>query len=116
MTCIKSFRTNNPHKILRALFNEQRKVDSNPQEDADFVKLRSTELFAAAGIPITNTAKYSIVTKLTVGGLLSVHSDPNHKQAMRYALTPQGMRCQQCHSYQEGIEPMPKGFRCGAIS
>lgn len=116
MTCNHRFRTNNPHKVLRALFNEQCKVEPAPQQRDDFVTLRSRELFTAAGLPISDSAKYNILTKLCVSGLLSVHSDPDHKQAVRYSITLQGMQCQQCYRYQDGIEAKPKNFRCGAVS
>ncbi len=113
MTCNHSFRTNNPHKILRSLFVEQCKVNPAPKKQDDFITLRSRELFTVAGIGISDSAKYNIITKLCLSGLLSLHTDPNHKQAVRYSLTAQGMRCQQCYRYQEGIEPAPVDFKCG---
>ena len=116
MTCNHSFRTNNPHKMLRALFNEQCRADPAPQKQDDFVTMRSREIFTAASLSISDSAKYNILTKLCISGLVSIHTDPNHKQAVRYSLTLQGMQCQQCYRYQEGIEPTPKDFKCGSVS
>ncbi len=116
MTCKHSFRTNNPHKILRAVYVEQRNANPNPTAAGDFVSLRSRDLFNAAGLGISDTAKYSILTKLCLSGLLSVHGDPNHKQALRYSLTLQGLQCLRCYRYQEAIEPAPEDFRCGSVT
>lgn len=116
MTCNHSFRTNNPHKILRAVYVEQQKANANPKAASDFVTMRSRDLFNAAGLVISDTAKYNILTKLCTSGLLSVYTDQNHKQAYRYSLTPQGIQCLRCYRYQEAIEPTPENFRCGSVT
>ncbi len=115
MTCNHSFRTNNPLKILRAIYNEQCKVNAAPEEESDFLRFKSREVFNIANVDISDTAKYSILTKLAVGGQLSIHSNPEHKQGYRYSITPQGLHCYKCHRYQEGIESAPENFKCGAL-
>ncbi len=115
MACNHSFRTNNPLKILRAVVNEQHKINPVPAKDAEFVRLKSREIFNLANLGISDTAKYSILTKLAISGQLSVHSNPEHKQSIRYSVTQQGLHCYKCHRYQEGIEPAPENFKCGAV-
>ena len=115
MTCTHSFRTVNPQRMLRGVYIEQMKTHPNPLLDSDFLKLRSRDVFRIAGLDLSHAALYSILTKLTESGLLSVHRNPDHAQGFVYSITAQGMRCCKCRAYQDGYEPLPPGFSCGPI-
>lgn len=116
MKCNQAFRTANPHRILRSIYRQQMVAHSEPAASEDFIRLKSREVFNLAGLGLSHTALYSILTKLAVTGQLSVHSDPEHKQGYKYSITQQGMRCCKCQGYQEGFEPIPVDFICGPVA
>lgn len=115
MTCSHEFRTFNPHRVLKSVYAAQTNVNPSPAQDEDFLRLKSREIIGISNLGISDTAVYSILTKLAVHGLLNVFSNPDHEQGFVYSISHQGMRCCRCKYYQEGFEPAPAGFVCGPV-
>ena len=116
MKCNQAFRTDNPLRVLRSVYKEQRKRNSDPADQEDFIRLKSREIFNLAGLSLSETALYSILTKLAIAGHLEVHANPDHSQGIMYSITSQGIHCCLCHRYQQGFDPIPVDFKCGSIA
>ncbi len=116
MKCIPAFRTDNPHRVLRCMYRQQMLSNRAPRDDADFIRLKSRDIFRFANLGLSDTALYSVLTKLVLAEHLSVHSNPEHQQGFKYSITPKGIHCCKCQSYQEGFEPTPIDFKCGSAA
>ncbi len=115
MTCSHRFKTTSPHRVLKSIYAAQMKANPLPIHESEFVRLKSRAIIQKSNLRISDTAIYSILTKLTFENLISVHSNPDHKQGYSYSITTQGMHCYKCKHYQEGLEPAPAGFVCGPV-
>jgi len=98
----KQLRSNDYYRLLGALYGRalSRQLDPDGRlyrhdyEDRDYVQ--SGSLFGLAGLGTSTSWLYDCLIMLTDEDLLIVRDSKIHRQALEYAITPEGVSCYRC--------------------